>query len=126
MPVERHSPLYADREGMGLWFGLLTGPVAWLIQFQTIYTLAPLVCGGMSPAVLHATAAAGLLAAAGGAWVAWRAWRRGQRQAPSDTDPPEVTPKRFLPVLGVMTGALFALATAAQWLSVLLLPPCPE
>lgn len=126
MSHERHSPLIQKRHDVALWTGLFAGPVAWIVQFLLIYILAPQVCGNViKDFVLHLPALLCLLTAIAGAVLAWRNWRTAGRSWPSERDPPDVTRIRFLSLLGVMTASLFALVIAAQWLSILFLPPCP-
>jgi hypothetical protein len=104
-----------------LWPALLAGPVAWAVQLQGVFALSAWANEGGGSVPLHAISALSLLAALGGAALAWRAWRTVGGW-PSGTEGPDVARVRYLTVLGVLTGALFAGVIVAQWIAVVMLP----
>ena len=108
-----------------LWAGLLAGPVAWLVQFEAVYAVTPLVCAGGDLLPLHLIMLVGLIVALGGCALSWSDWRTAGRGWPSDADEGKFARARFMSVLGLLTGSLFSLLIVAQWLAVLLLDPCP-
>lgn len=100
-----------------LWVGVLAGPVAWAVQLQAVYAEAAWAVGNGPHWLLHATSLACLLAAVAGGWLAWQSvsgW-------PSDRDEPAAGRTRFLALLGVMSGATFALVIVAQWVAAMTL-----
>ncbi|MGE5178317.1 MAG: hypothetical protein ACM3PF_04400 [Bacteroidota bacterium] len=103
-----------------LWFGLLAGPVAWAVQLPLVYTLAVWSCDRVGFAWLHVVSILCLVAAGLGAWVSSVNLR-------SLAEPGQASPdaRRLMSLLGVMTGALFAIVVLCSWYAVFLLSPCP-
>jgi hypothetical protein len=106
-----------------LWAAVLAGPLAWLLALNLQYALVRVACTGGTTLPLHLVTVVALAVAAGGLLVGWAEWRRM-----GETPDPEaggVGPRsRFMCVVGMMTGAIFALAIVAQWLGTLFLNPC--
>ena len=108
-----------------LWAALLAGPVVWLLQFQTNYTLVPLLCrSGATNVALHAVFVVALLLVALAALVAWRNFRAvGETdEGPGDAG---VAPRtRFMSALGLLVTAMFFLVIFAQWIASWVFGPC--
>src|SRR4051794_6296897 len=62
----------ALRRDLGLWSGLLAGPIAWALHMQICYALVPRICAGLNRWVLHAVSLVCLLIALAGTAIAWR------------------------------------------------------
>jgi hypothetical protein len=104
-----------------LWAGLLAGPVAWAVQLQGGFALSAWATEREKSVPLHAISALCLLATLGGGFLAWRAWRT-VGGVPSGTEAPDAARVRYLSVIGMMTGVLFACVIVAQWVAVVMLP----
>jgi hypothetical protein len=93
-----------------LWISILAPPCLWYAQQQAITELTKFVCaaaGSLLTTIAGAIASILCLAAAA---LAWRDHR----------DPYH----RFMVLLGVGSGGVFALVVAFQTLACVLLPPC--
>jgi hypothetical protein len=113
-PGERPGPL---------WFGVLAGPLAFLVNLQVMYMLVPWACTGgwrlglwLFPPLMVALALAGVL-------VAWTSWRRVGREWPGEEGGPQPR-SRFLATLGVLVSATMALVVVAHWLATFFISPC--
>ncbi|WP_439621709.1 hypothetical protein [Gemmata sp.] len=104
-----------------LWAGCLAGPVAWVVHLQGAFALSAWATERDRLAPLHALSAACLLLALGGLALAWRSWRVVGGW-PSGSDAPAAGRVRYMAVIGMMTGALFACVIVAQWVAVATLP----
>lgn len=106
-----------------LWTGMLAGPIAWLLQLQTNYILAQLVCSRTSHVMLHVITVVALLLAAGGGLIAWRSWQQAGREWPGESE--GVVPRsRFMAVVGLLTSVMFFLVILAQGIPSFILNPC--
>lgn len=106
-----------------LWFGVLAGPISFLLNLQLNYMLTPWVCKHGGQLVLHIVPLIFLVIVAAAGWVSLRSWRRTGSEWRADGG--GVIPRsRFLAVLGVLTSALFVLVILAQWIPNLFLSPC--
>jgi hypothetical protein len=99
-----------------LWFSILAGPVAWLLQLLISYPLAQLSCHAefrsQHPLTLQAIALGALLIAGAGAMTAWQA----RESAPGDASPSggrAIDRARFMAGLGLLSATLFALVIIA-------------
>ena len=108
-----------------LWAALLAGPVVWLLQFQTNYTLVPILCRSGAPNVaLHAVFVGALLLVALAALVAWRNFR-AVGETTEGSDDSGVAPRtRFMSALGLLVTAMFFLVIFAQWIASWVFGPC--
>ncbi|HKG13264.1 MAG TPA: hypothetical protein VKB12_07990 [Pyrinomonadaceae bacterium] len=121
---DRSEP--AKRGGLfALWAGLLAGPVVWLLQFQTNYTLVPVLCrGGARNVALHAVFVVALLLVASAGLLAWRNFRAAGATA-EGTDDSGVLPRtRFMSLLGLCVTGVFFLVILAQWVASWVFGPC--
>lgn len=106
------------------WVGLLSGPLAWLLQLQTAYTLVSWACAHDVHAMsLHIVTAAALLLTAGGGFIAWRCLQRAGKE-PSGGEGRAVSRSRFMAVLGLSTSAMFFLVILVQGSASFILHPC--
>ncbi len=104
-----------------LWVGLLAGPVAWGVHLQGAFAISAWATERNNPVPLHAISLLCLLTTLGGGALSWRAWRT-VGGLPSGTKTPDTAHVRYLSVVGVMTGVLFACVIVAQWIAVVMLP----
>ena len=118
---ERETPP-GERPGP-LWFGLLAGPVAFLVNLQVMFMLVPWACAGrwrlglwLFPLLMVALSLAG-------AFVGWTNWRRVGREWPGEEGGPQPR-SRFMATLGVLVGVFMALVVVAHWLATIFLSPC--
>lgn len=102
---------------------ILTPPVAWFTALSASYVIVPWACGSaVGAAALHLVSIVTLLAAAGAGVLAWTAGPGAGGEWPGGS-PAERN--GFLALLGMFSGALFALIILVQWMAVLILDPCP-
>jgi hypothetical protein len=104
-----------------LWISLLASPLAWAFQLQCVYAVSAWFVEQRNAAPLHVVSAACLIVPLASAAIARNAWRTVGGW-PTGNDAPDVGRIRFLTILGMMAGLLFACVIVAQWLAVALLP----
>ena len=108
---------------MRLWFGLLGSPAIWAIQFQTVYLTSEWGCYAMEFKWIHMVSVIALVISLVAFWVAFSEWRlAGGGTADEDSD--HVTRRRFMAILGMLTGVLFTALIFATWLPTLSGVPC--
>jgi hypothetical protein len=108
-----------------LWAGLLVGPVVWLVQFQSIYTLVTWTCVRGQPWTLHVISVVSLLLTTGAALISWRSWRAaGGEWRDGGKGGSVVSRSRFMSALGLLVSAMFFLVVLAQWIASWILGPC--
>jgi hypothetical protein len=108
-----------------LWAALLAGPVVWLLQFQTNYTLVPVLCrSGAKNVALHAVFVVALLLVALAALVAWRNFRAVGATAEGSDDSGVAPRTRFMSLLGLCVAGVFFLVIFAQWIASWVFGPC--
>ena len=106
-----------------LWFAVLGGPVAWFLGFNFDYALVRIACTEQSMVPLHLVTLLTLPIAVAAAWTGWREWQRAGGGEP-DEGGSVLSRSRFMAVLGLLSGAFFALVIVAQWSAKLFLHPC--
>jgi len=115
---------FFQRQGIGwLWFGILAGPLAFLLNLQLSYMLVQPVCVTAHHIILHLVPAGALLLTASGGVSAWRNWQR-TGQVESSIAAGVLPRSRFMAGVGLLTSGLFILAIVAQWLPNFILTPC--
>ena len=108
---------------LALWTGLLAGPIIWLMQFQTNYTLVPWACRSGEHFLIYIVVAVALLLVAGAGFLSWRSWQETGRDWPDEEA--GVRPRsRFMAVMGLITSAFFFLVIVAQAVANLFFAPC--
>jgi hypothetical protein len=114
------------KEGAGpgtLWIGVLTGPLAALLQLQINYALVPRVCWSGREWELHLVSLLALAATAAAGLNSWRNWQKAG--AAWEDDRGGVLPRsRFMSAVGIMTSALLSLVVVAQWIAVFVYSTC--
>lgn len=111
---------------MALWFGLLAGPLAVLINEGAEYVLVSWSCGGLDPAssvLLNVVPLALIVLSLVSALIAWR-----HRTTPLDSVQAATAEGHswpgFMALLGVGLGLLSALAVFAQWMPIWYMNSC--
>ena len=106
-----------------LWFGFLGPPVVWAVQFQTVYLTSEWACYAMDLTWNHVASVIALAISSLAFWTAYSEWRAvggGTADESADSD----TRRRFMAILGLLTGALFTALIFATWLPTLTGVPC--
>lgn len=118
---DRLEPATAFR----LWIGMLLPPVAWAIQLQAMWLTSEYGCETSDFMWNHVVSITGLVISAVGTFVAYSEYRKW---APAgDNARFELgSRRRFMAMIGVMSGALFTVVIFAQWLPTLLGVPCDK
>jgi hypothetical protein len=101
-----------------LWFGLLGPPIVWAIQLQTVYLASEWACYTMDHTWIHATSIIALMISVLAFWIAYTEWN----SAGGETEDKSLEPdsrRRFMAILGMLSGALFTLTIFATWLPTL-------
>jgi len=101
--------------------GLVVPPLAWLVQLQANYALAPWVCSGGTRIVLIVILLAALVATAVAGLSAWRSWPGPGRPV---GEPHGVEGGRLLAILGVAMSASFLVVLLSGFVPTLLSRPC--
>jgi hypothetical protein len=100
--------------------GLLVGPLAWAAHHQFGSNWSFAACG-RSPqdwALLAGLLALSCIVVAG--WLSWRVLPKRQHRGAEGDEPMP----RFVPLLSVMSAALFGATICMQLLADLIVPPC--
>jgi hypothetical protein len=111
------------RRALRLWFGLLGPPIIWAIQFQTVYLTSEWACYAMDHTWNHVASVVALVISSMAFWIAYSEWRAlggGTEDEHSDPD----ARRRFMAILGLMSGSLFTALIFATWLPTLTGVPC--
>jgi hypothetical protein len=115
-PVEQATKCELRTDAQ-LWIGMIGGPVLWLIQFQTIYTVAGWGCALHSKFPLYlASGFFFLLVVVSGLLAA-----RHLNQAGAG---PVAKRTRFMALVGIMSSALSLLVITSQGIATIMLSPC--
>jgi hypothetical protein len=106
-----------------LWFGLLGPPAVWAIQFEAVYLGSEWACYSMDYRWIHVASIAALLVSVIALGISFSEWRAvGGGIADEDSD--RNTRRRFMAILGMLTGVLFTALMFATWLPTLAGVPC--
>ena len=81
--------------------------------------------GGLDFIWNHVVSVICLLLSIGGGLLAWQNWNSVGANLEDESSSPE-TRKRFMSILGMLTGALFTAVIFAQWLPTLVGVPCEK
>ena len=107
------------------WIAFLLPPIAWAIQVQALYLTSEFGCYTSNFVWNHVVSVVCLLLSLAGGFLAWQNWNIVGVNFEDESSSPE-TRKRFMSILGVLTGALFTVVIFAQWLPTLIGVPCEK
>lgn len=107
-----------------LWVGLLAGPVLWLLQFQTNYSLVSLTCRHGGAWVSHAVSIVALVLTTLAGLLARSKWREAGGGWPGEGREGIAPRTRFMSVLGLLISAIFFVVILAQWIAHWVFGPC--
>lgn len=110
---------------LGLWIGMLLPPVAWAVQLQTLWLTSELGCQTSNFLWNHLVSITALIVAAIGGFIAffeYRKWAPGGTNSSDDLR----SRRKFMAMVGILTGLLFTTVIFAQWLPTLLGVPCEK
>jgi hypothetical protein len=135
--VRHPAPLRNRAPGWGVLAGLFAAPAAWSAQLVASYLINGDVCrasmpaaagsAGITSAVVAAISALAFAACLFGLWSAFRTWRLTRHEGPGDHHDAlsaGVGRTRFLGLCGLVSGAIFLVATGFAFLIPLLVSPC--
>lgn len=124
MPKD-HKPYFLSATGIGrLWFGILAGPVAWMLHLGINHALVSWSCGVAHPLAFHLVTLVTLALSLAGLGVARRSHQRLGQESTDDSAGDVHDRSRFMTLGGLALSAFFTLVIVAQWLPTLLLDPC--
>ena len=107
------------------WLGMLLPTVAWITQLEVLWFTSEYGCKHANFTWNHVTSVAALLLALLGFWLSFHELRSAG-DGTDDDDATRVARRRFMGLIGVLTGALFATVIVAQWLPTLTGVPCDK
>ena len=106
-----------------LWTGIVTGPIAWFVNLEVSFALAPAACSDRGKLLLHAAATMALLLTLAAGCLSFSQWH-----VPQTNDAGEPTPyysrRRAMALAGMSLSALFFLVTLAQAIPNVVLGGC--
>jgi hypothetical protein len=103
------------------WMGVALGPVAWAINLQTIYAIAPHACATPTLATVVLSIVMALVALSG-TLVSLRGIRRDALAEAAEAQGGHA--RNFTAWLGVGSGVIFTLVIVNQLAAVLMINPC--
>ena len=106
-----------------LWVGMLLPPTAWAAQLQTLYLTSEYGCANLDLTWNHIVSLVALVLSLFGGLTAWTQWRTAGSSTDVEAGRP-ISRRRFMAMLGILTGALFSTIIVAQWLPTALEVPC--
>ena len=125
-PIQKVEQGFEDHgRDLAFWIGMLLPPVAWALQLQTLYLTSEFGCYMSNFVWNHVVSAGCLVLSIVGGLVAWSRWRGHETDAADDAADPG-SRKRFMAMLGLLSGGLFTLAIIAQWLPTIVGVPCEK
>jgi hypothetical protein len=106
------------------WFGILAGPIAWLMQFLINYVLVRWECIGHSRVALHVVSFIFLAVVICGGIVPAIYFKKTRAQFVADE---KFSARRhFMAWLGLFSATLFSLAIIMQAIASFILDPCQK
>lgn len=106
-----------------LWASIAVIPIAWFVNLETNFALAPLACSGQGKLIIHAVSATSLILVILSASLCFVEWRSPRQNAAGElvAPPPRV---RAMALTGVGLGILFAITIMAQAIPTIMLTGC--
>jgi hypothetical protein len=104
------------------WFGILGGPLAWLLQFIVNYALVRRACIAHSTTALHVVSALFLLVVIAAGIVSLLGFLKARQQFTSEDE--AAARPHFLALLGLLTSSLYTLGIIMQVIASFVWSPC--
>ena len=104
---------------------MLLPPIAWAVQLQAMWLTSEYGCYTSDFLWNHVVSITGLVVSAIGWYIAYAEYREWAAIGDNAMHDPR-SRRRFMAMVGVMTGALFTVLIFAQWLPTLLGVPCDK
>jgi hypothetical protein len=120
--LPKEKPPVSD---LALWTSVLGGPFLVLLNLEVSYAMVDWACISGKAWSLHLVHFLTLLLAIGTALLGLVLWKRVGADWP-DPGAGSVSRSRFLAAMGALGGLLFPFVIIAQWLSVMVIGPCPR
>jgi len=108
---------------LGLTLGIVTGPIAVLVNEELIYVTNMWACGTGKQLAMHVVPIICLVVTLGAGLLAWRDWDRVGRGVEDEAATVDAR-SRFLALGGMAISALSALIILAQWLAIFVFGAC--
>jgi len=108
-----------------LWVGMLLPPIAWAAQLQTLYLTSEYGCASSNFFWNHVASICAFTLSFFGGFTAWREWHAAGASTEDESGKP-ISRRRFMSMVGILTGALFSAIIFAQWLPTALGVPCSK
>src|SRR4051794_41154279 len=96
-----------------LWIGIAAGPIAWFLNLEVSFALAPLACSGSGKLLLHLVATIALLMTLAAGCLSFSQWQMPQTNVAGEATP-FYSRRRAMALAGMGLSALFFLVTLAQ------------
>jgi hypothetical protein len=109
----------------GLWAGFLGGPIFWLLNFQTTYSLVPWTCKHGKFFLVHLSSLLFLGCTIVVGWIG-KSSARKDRIVRSERNQGMDEVARFMGQVGLWMTVLFAILIVAQAIPTFVLSPCVE
>jgi hypothetical protein len=106
-----------------LWTGIATGPIAWFVNLEVSFALAPGACTGPGKSLLHLAAALALLLTLAAGCLSFSQWHMPRADVAGEPTP-FFSRRRAMALAGMGLSALFFLVTLAQAIPNLVLGGC--
>jgi hypothetical protein len=122
-----HGLLHRPVRAVGLWFGILCGPLAALVNEQVEYVIGAWSCGRFdvtSRYLLHAVPIALILLCVVAGLVAWSAHTHPIDASDEHATNADRSRRGFMAIMGVGLSAMGVIVLLAQWMPVWYLSPC--
>jgi hypothetical protein len=107
------------------WVGILLPPIAWAAQLQTVWLTTEYGCMTADFTWNHVASIVAIVLSLLGLSIAFGEWR-GSGGGTDDDEATRTSRRRFMGLIGILTGALFTAVIFAQWLPTLTGVPCDK
>lgn len=106
-----------------LWSGIILGPVAWFINLEANFAIAPLACTATGKPYLYLVSAVSLVTAIVAGAVSFACWHMLERSLVAEGAPGD-SGRRFVALSGIILSAFCALVIIAQSIPNILFKGC--
>lgn len=106
-----------------LWTGIAAGPIAWFVNLEVSFALAPIACSDRGKLFLHLASAIALLLTLAAGCLSFSQWQMPRTNV-EDEATAFYSRRRSMALAGMGLSALFFLVTLAQAIPNLVLGGC--